>query len=338
MIRYLSACNLAAGPAGYGLAALDASGRIVWSAKAPARGHTVEGSPDGRRCVLIDRKPGVAITLCAAIDGKFLQRMAAPEGWHFGGHAVFDSNATRLYATESRDGDQVGRVAVFRLPEGERIAEFSSGGIEPHELIWAEPDRVLAVGNGGLVDRLATDGEADSCFALVDAETGSVQSTLRLDEDLISRSIRHLARTKDGEIVFGMQDQDPATDWRPLVGVVRLDGTVELLDMPRTALMKLRGYCGSVAIDRAGTIAAATSPHGGFAALWNVPERRYLGGVELRDGCGIAAAEHPGQFVFTSGSGTRLLIDATDDVTSRVLEQPANGLPLWDNHLTAMPQ
>jgi hypothetical protein len=72
--------------------------------------------------------------------------------------------------------------------------------------------------------------------------------------------------------------------------------------------------------------------------LWNVPERRYLGGVELRDGCGIAAAEKPGQFVFTSGWGTRLLIDASDGVASRVLERPASGLPLWDNHLTAVLQ
>jgi hypothetical protein len=338
VIRYFSACNLAAGPAGFGFAALDAAGRIVWSAKAAARGHTVEVSPDGRLLALIDRKPGAAITLCASADGTVLQRIAAPEGWHFGGHAVFDSGGTRLYATESRDSDQEGRIAVHRLPDGERIAAFSSGGIEPHELIWALPDRRLAIGNGGLVDRLASEGEADSSFAYVDAGSGALQSTCRLDEDWISLSIRHLARTAEGEIVFGMQDQDPATDWRPLVGVARPDGGYEMLDMPRDELMKLRGYCGSVAIDRAGIVAAATSPHGGFAALWNVPERRYLGGVELRDGCGIAAAEQPGQFVFTAGSGTRVLIDAAPVVTSRVLERPADGLPLWDNHLTAMPQ
>jgi hypothetical protein len=338
MMRYLSACNLAPGPAGYGLAALDDAGRIVWRTAAPARGHTVEVAPDGKLLAFIDRKPGAAITLHAPADGAMLQRIAAPEGWHFGGHAAFSSDGARLYATESRDDDQTGRIAVYRVPDGERIAQFSSGGIEPHELIWAAPDRLLAIGNGGLVDRLATEGEADSNLAFVDAETGTAQSMLRLDEDWISLSIRHLVRTAEGETVFAMQDQDPATDWRPLVGVVRDDGTIEMLDMPRGDLMKLRGYCGSVAIDRAGAIIAATSPHGGFAALWNVPERRYLGGVELRDGCGIAAAEAPGRFVFTSGSGTRLLIDASDGVSSRVLERPADGLPLWDNHLTAMPQ
>ena len=332
-MRYFSACNFAPGPTGYGLAALDGEGHIVWRGKTPARGHTVEVSPDGKLFAFIDRKPGAAITLHSG--GLVRHRIAAPDGWHFDGHAVFSSDGARLYATESRDGDQAGRIAVFHLDDATRIAEFSSGGIEPHELIWAVPDRLLAIGNGGLVDRLATEGEADSSLAFVDTETGAVQPTLRLDEDLISLSIRHLARTLDGEIVFVMQDQDPATDWRPLVGVVRGEGTIEMLDMPSNDLMKLRGYCGSVAIDRTGRIAAATSPHGGFAALWNVPERRYLGGVELRDGCGIAAAERPGQFIFTSGSGTRLQIDTSESVTSRVLERPTNGLPLWDNHLTA---
>lgn len=337
MIRYFSACNLARGPGGYGLAALDEGGRIVWSASTPARGHTVEVSPDGRLCALIDRKPGAAITLCAPGDGATLRKIVAPDGWHFGGHAVFDAGGTRLYATESRDADQAGRIAVFDLPEGNRIGEFSSGGIEPHELVWTVPDRVLAIGNGGLVDRLATEGEADSNLTFIDADTATLQFDLRLDEDLASLSIRHLARAADGAIVFGMQDQDPATDWRPLVGVVA-EGDTQLLEMPRTELIKLRGYCGSVAIDRFGTIAAATSPHGGVAALWNVPERRYLGSVELRDGCGIAAAQEPGQFVFTSGAGTRVLIDAAHRVSARILEQPTDGLPLWDNHLTAMPQ
>ena len=100
--------------------------------------------------------------------------------------------------------------------------------------------------------------------------------------------------------------------------------------------MRLRGYCGSAAIDRSGSIAAATSPHGGIAAFWHLPERRYLGAVELRDGCGIAAAEADGGFVFTSGTGTRALVNASPQgLRATVLEQPANHLPQWDNHLTA---
>jgi uncharacterized protein len=333
--HYFSACNFVPGPQGYGAAGLDAKGRIVWQRSMPARGHTVERSPDGTFCAIIDRKPGAAITFCRSKDGALLNRIAAPEGTHFDGHAVFNIAGTLLYATESRDDDQAGAIAVFNVADGSRVADLSTDGIEPHELIWAEPDRVLAIGNGGIRDRSAMEAEIESSLVLLDAQAGTLLAKHALEEDFVSLSIRHLARSAAGEIVFAMQDQDAATDWRPMVGVLRRDSAIAFLDLPREDLMRLRGYCGSAAIDRSGTIAAATSPHGGVAAFWHLPERRYLGSVELRDGCGIATAEARGSFVFSSGSGTRLLVSALPHgVTSTLLEQPGNHLPQWDNHLT----
>jgi len=334
--RYFSACNLTPGPQGYAAAALDAKGEIVWHTPMPARGHTVEVSPDGALCAIIDRKPGAAITLCRANDGTVSKRIAAPEGYHFDGHAVFNRTGTLLYATESRDEDQAGRIAVLDLKDGARVAEFSTHGIEPHELIWADPDRSLAIGNGGIRDRMAMEAEIESSLVLLDTENGTLLAQHVLDDDLVSLSIRHLARGTAGEIVFAMQDQDAATDWRPMVGLLDWNGTIGFLDLPPEHLMRLRGYCGSAAVDRSGTVAAATSPHGGLAVFWHLPERRYLGQVELRDGCGIAAGDGPGSFVFTSGAGTRILATASaQGVTSRVLERPADSLPQWDNHLTA---
>jgi hypothetical protein len=334
--RYFSACNVTPGPEGYAAAALDAKGRIVWQRTMPARGHTLELGPDGALCAIIDRKPGASITLCRAEDGALIHRIGAVEGCHFDGHAVFNSGGTRLYATESADEGQAGRIAVFNTADGSRIAAFSTHGIEPHELIWAEPDRTLAIGNGGIRDRKAMEAEIESSLVLLDAGDGALLAKHTLDEDLISLSIRHLARSAAGEIVFAMQDQDAATDWRPMVGLLGQDGEIAFLDLPLDDLMHLRGYCGSAAIDRSGTVAAATSPHGGVAAFWHLPDRRYLGRVELRDGCGIAAAEDAGSFVFTSGGGMRLLTTASiQGVSSRVLEQPADSLPQWDNHLTA---
>jgi hypothetical protein len=333
--RYFSACNFMPGPEGYGAAALDANGRIVWQRNMPARGHTIELSPDGALCAVIDRKPGASINFCRSEDGALLNRIAAPEGTHFDGHAVFNSAGTLLYATESADADQAGRIAVFDIATGERVATFSTQGIEPHELIWAEPDRSLAIGNGGIRDRSAMEAEIESSLVLFDAGDGALLAKHELDVDFVSLSIRHLARSAAGEIVFAMQDQDAATDWRPMVGLLSPDGALTFLDLPLDDLMRLRGYCGSAAIDRSGTIAAATSPHGGIAAFWHLPDRRYLGHVELRDGCGIAAAEEFGSFVFTSGAGTRLLATASQQsVISTVLVQPASHLPQWDNHLT----
>jgi len=334
--RYFSACNFMPGPEGYGAAGLDARVRVVWQRAMTARGHALEISPDGALCAIIERKPGAAITFCRSRDGALLNRIAAPKGRSFDGHAVFNRAGTLLYATESRDGDQAGSIAVFNVADGTRVATFPTHGIEPHELIWAEPDRSLAIGNGGIRDKLAMEAEIESSLVLLDARDGTRLAKHVLDEDQISLSIRHLARSVDGGIVFVMQDQDAATDWRPMAGLLTHSGAIEFLDLPLDDLMRLRGYCGSAAIDRSGTIAAASSPHGGLAAFWHVPDRRYLGSVELRDGCGIAAGETNGSFVFTSGSGTRIGVAASPQgVASTVLERPANHLPQWDNHLTA---
>jgi hypothetical protein len=334
--RYFSACNFMPGPEGYGAASLDAKGKIVWQRAMPARGHALELSPDGALCAIIDRKPGAAITFCRSADGALLNRIAAPTGTHFDGHAVFNRAGSLLYATESRDEDQAGSIAVFDVADGTRVATFPSYGIEPHELIWTETDRSLAVGNGGIRDKLAMEAEIESSLVLLDAQDGTLIAKHVLDEELISLSIRHLARGAESEIVFVMQDQDAATDWRPMAGLLTRNGMIEFLDLPLDALMRLRGYCGSAAIDRNGRIAAATSPHGGVGAFWYLPERRYLGCVELRDGCGIAAGETNGSFVFTSGAGLRIGVTVSrQGIVSTVLERPTNQLPQWDNHLTA---
>jgi hypothetical protein len=334
--RYFSACNFMPGPEGYGAAGLDEKGKIVWQRTIPARGHTLELSPDGSLCAVIDRKPGAAITFCRAADGALLNRIAAPKGVSFDGHAVFNRAGTLLYATESREDDQFGSIAVFDVADGTRVATFPTHGVEPHELIWVEPDRSLAIGNGGIRDRLAMEAEIESSLALLDAQDGTLIAKHELEADLISLSIRHLVRSAEGEIIFVMQDQDAATDWRPMAGLLTREGTVEFLDLPLDDLMRLRGYCGSAAIDRSGMIAAATSPHGGVAAFWHLPDRRYLGSAELRDGCGIAAGDASGSFVFTSGAGMRIGITVSlQGVASTVLERPGNHLPQWDNHLTA---
>jgi hypothetical protein len=334
--QYFSACNLAPGDRGHGAAGLDAEGGILWQMAMPARGHSIMLSDDGGLAAIVDRKPGKAITLCSPETGLLKHRFAAAAGYTFDGHAVFSRDGSTLYATESADGDQQGRIAVFSVPRAARIDEFPSHGIEPHELIWLEPDRLLAIGNGGIRDKSAMEAEIDSSLVILDVTTGAAQARAVLDADFISLSIRHLALTAAGDVLFAMQDQDAATEWRPMAGLLTKAGAIEFLDMPMEALMRLRGYCGSAAVDSSGAFAAVTSPHGGVAAFWHLPNRRYLGLVDLRDGCGIAAAPEPGGFVFTAGSGTRMLATASANaVTSRVLQKASGPFPQWDNHLTA---
>jgi hypothetical protein len=333
---YFGAMQIAtAGPA-FGSAALDADGRLVWSLELHARGHVATLSADAAICALVDRKPGATITLCDPRNGALRSRIAAPPGCSFDGHAVIDAEGALLYATASRDGDQQGRICVYRLADGAAVAEFPTHGIDPHELIWVGANR-LAVANGGIKDRRLAEAEIESSLAILDAKTGALQSLLRLEPALNSLSIRHLAAGAGGEILFAMQDQDAATARRPMVGLLDAAGALEFLAPPADILARLRGYCGSVAVDDSQEIAGVTSPHGGVAVFWSIADRRCLGIAELRDGCGIAAAPGRGRFLFTAGTGACLLVEASGDgVLSRALASPGANALRWDNHLTAL--
>ncbi len=314
------------------------------TAKSSARGHTVEVSPDGRLCAL-DRPQARRRDHTLRLSRRRRSSSGSPhrEGLAFRRPCRFrqrrNPGSTPPRAVTATRPGRIAPFTASRTRPGS--GAFSSGGIEPHELIWGRARSRAGYrqwrSRRSLGDRWRS---PISSLAFVDAESGALQSALRLDEDLISLSIRHLARTRGGEIVFGMQDQDRRQTGVHWSGVARLDGTIALLDMPSHALMKLRGYCGqrrhrSGGRHRRGHLAPGRiRPHSGMC-----PSVTISAGVELRDRLRASPLRNrPEQFVFTSGSGTRVLIDAADGVTSRVLEQPADGLPLWDNHLTAMPQ
>ncbi|MFO1059581.1 MAG: DUF1513 domain-containing protein [Dongiaceae bacterium] len=174
---------------------------------------------------------------------------------------------------------------------------------------------------------------------MISPSTGALVHAARLP-GLPSLSLRHLAATPSGEVLVGIQDQDPGGDLRPLAALLARDGALAPLATPEPALERMRGYVGSVAVDGSGAIGIATAPHGGVAALWHLPERRYLGLVELADGCGVAAMPQPGCFMLTSGGGERVLVRVergSGALTTATLAQPADRLPRWDNHLAARP-
>ncbi len=332
---FLSACNLDASPASYGAAALDATGRVLWQWSLQARGHEVALHSRAGLCAVVDRKPGAAITLCDLRDGRILRILPAALGRHFDGHAVFSADGATLYATEGGNDDEAGTVGIYRLADGRRLGGFASGGIEPHQLIWAADRRSLVVANGGIRDR-AADAEIISGIAAIDAASGRLTAICRPGPGFETLSSRHIAMTRGGEVLIGMQDQDRAGDLRPIVAVMGRSGTFAFVRTPPAILERMQGYIGSVTVDSGGGVAAATAPHGGLAGFWRLEDRSFLGAVDLADGCGVAVTGRHGEFMLTSGRGDRLRLafDRDGRMTRGLLAHPGDGLPRWDNHLT----
>lgn len=331
--RYLAAGGVTGG---YAALALDGGGVPLWRCDLTARAHDIAVRRESGLCAVIDRKPGEMARICDLATGIVKSALLPLSGCTFDGHAVFSTDGTALFTTQSAIAGQFGQIVVYDLASGRVSRHFPSHGIEPHELIWLQPDQLLAIGNGGIVDRRSAD-PIDSSLVLINAADGSLCRQWILDDELETLSIRHLASLTGDRVAFAAQDQDAATDVRPLLGIADLAGGLNFLTLPAAIHRRLDGYIGGVAVDSDGDFVVATAPRGGLALFWSASDRRHLGAVEMSDVCGVAATGEAGTFHLTSGHGgqRRVRIDiASGGISEFQLNSPPVARVQWDNHLT----
>lgn len=342
--RYLGVRRLGNGrsdPFRFVACAADAKGRILREVDLPARGHGFALSPDGKTAVAMARRPG---TFAAAftIDGDGPARVFhSPVGRHFQGHAVFEPTGRHLFATENDFDNARGCIGVYDAADGfKRVAELPSHGVGCHELVLMPDGQTAAVANGGILTHPDSGraklnlGTMRPNLAYVDLQSGKLQDTIEYPDDRRHKlSIRHLAVFDDGRVVFACQDQGPAFDGLQLVGLHRPgSGRIVDLEAPEATTLGLNGYCGSVAVDRGGKLAAVSAPRGNRVLFWDTLTGDLAGTVAITDGCGLAPRPAKESFVLTSGLGAFLV--GGPGLSSR--RAPEDGAP-WDNHLLAVP-
>lgn len=319
--------------------AFDGEGRAAIDLPLPARGHGIAVSPDRRSAIVMGRRPGTFALAVDVSSGRVLARFAPPEGRHFCGHAVFSADGRRLFATETDWEGERGLIGVYDAAAGfARLAEWDSGGLDPHDVRLLPGGERIIVANGGILTHPDAPGaklnldEMDSSLSLIDLGTGAIERQWRLDPALFQLSIRHLVVGRDGAVAFVMQYEGPASDAVPLAGLLAPGGSLRLLDMPRERLSDLRQYCGSAAADSAGEIFGMTSPRGGQAAFFRFADGAWLGSRPLSDVCPIAAdPAAPGRFYVAGGHGG--IEEVTPERSERSLSTPLAKSALWDNHM-----
>ncbi|MCB4771774.1 DUF1513 domain-containing protein [Ancylobacter sp. Lp-2] len=293
--------------------------------------HWVEPSPDGRTAVAVARRPGTTAVLFDRREGRVLASFEPGEGRVFSGHGRFVEGGRRFYAVEIERESGQGVVSLREVADGfSVVAEWASSGIGPHDMLPALGGLVVA--NGGIEPHTpeALGAEvADASVAILDPASGQIRAVGALDGDLLSLSLRHLARSDDGLVVVAAQDLLNDSIARPLVYAVEADGRLRAFDAPDEAWRGFRTYIGSVAVDRSGRYVAAASPRGNRVAVWT-REGRFLGGVPLVDGCGLAPTQEGGRFLATSGLGDVVLIGVDDEGVGVIARR--SGGPRFDNH------
>ena len=317
----------------------DRTGAEAFALPLPGRGHAVALHPRKVEAVVFARRPG---TFAMAIDlasGEVRARIGSVTDRHFYGHGLFLADGAVLLATENDYAAGQGVIGLYDARDNyRRIGEYRSHGIGPHDIRLLGDGTTLVVANGGILTHpdapraklnLATMAPS---LVYLDARTGELLAEARLPRELHQLSIRHLAIGRNGEVAIAMQYEGPSGDLVPLVGVHHGAGDVVLLEGPAEAMRRMRGYCGSAAVDFSGTVLGVSAPRGGLAVFWHLASGRFLSTSEIVDGCGIAPGSAPARFVVTSGLGGAFLVDARTG-EKRGTAPRLNPGNHWDNHL-----
>ena len=300
-----------------------------------ARAHGFAVHPARPWVVVFGRRPGWSALVADLGRGAVLHGFAPPEGRHFNGHGLFSADGRLLYASETRFEDGAGLIGVYDAVAGfARVAEFPTGGRDPHDLRLSPDGAALVVANGGILThpdapRANLDPEGmDPSLVHLDPRSGRVLAAARFAPELRRLSIRHLAPVPGGTALAMQYEGDAAADM-PLLALQQGAGPLRPLDLPEPLRAACRNYIGSLATCAAGRVVAATSPRGGVALFWDLEAQRPLGQLRIADVCGVAPSGRPGGFILAGGQGDLLEADARD-LSTRPIAGPRGA---WDNHL-----
>lgn len=327
---FASACMKVDGR--YAAAVFTEHGEILHVEDCPARAHDVVVCPTSGRLAAFARRPGTfAIVFDRQGRNPPLTITSAP-GRHFFGHGVFSPDGRLLYATENDFDAARGVIGIYDASDRfQRLGEFDTHGVGPHEILLAADGRTLVVANGGIEThpdfgraKLNLDSMRPS-IVFLDRETGARIDQYASEPRWHQLSTRHISFDGNGDLWFGCQYQGPANDEPPLIGRIRRGVGVTLFDLPDPVQHTMRNYIGSVAANRDGDHIAFSSPHGNIIVVTDTAGKM-MTSFPLTDGCGLAPLGR--SFLATSGEGRIVALgDERQAVTTDVH---------WDDHIAQL--
>ncbi len=317
---------------GFAVALLSKSGDILRRESLPDRAHGAAVSPDGGTAVIIARRPGRYMAVMDLTGKEPFKILPSRPDRLFYGHGFFAAEGKLFYATENDFENEDGVIGIYDPARGfERVGEYSSGGVGPHEAILMRDGKTIVVANGGIITHPDYPREElnlptmDSTLAYIDIGSGAVSALQRLPKELYQMSFRHLAEDGNGAVWIGGQYHGSPLDIVPMVFVSFPGEEVSAVPAPEGVFRNMRHYVGSVAVDvRRGRV-ATTCPRGGVWQVWDAAARRLLSEHNAADVCGVAAGEKG--FVAVDGLGG--VRQGGDPLVKH------SGVA-WDNHLLAV--
>lgn len=281
----------------YAIATVSERGEIIDQTALPARAHGMAFSHMTGKTVAFARRPG---TYAMIIDPRGKSQpivITAVDGRHFYGHGAFSPDGRILYASENDFDANRGMIGLYDATNRfERIGEFETYGVGPHDMTVSDDGRMLIVANGGIEThpdfgrtKLNLDSMQPS-LTLIDAATGALIEKHALPSQWAQLSTRHVDIDDNGRIWFACQYEGHRNDLPPLVGSFAKGEELRFVDLPEVTTRRLGNYVGAIAVNRAEGLVGVTSPKGGASVTIDAKTGRVLREDLVPDAAGIAAA------------------------------------------------
>ncbi len=313
---------------GFGVVGIDADRQMVWQTTMPERVHDIVVQPAAkssethnrtarREVVVMGRRPSERFWVLDTATGQVQYAIKAATDRHFYGHACYSLDGTQLYVTENDTVTLHGKIGIYDVSNGyQKIAEFDSHGIGPHELIMHPDSETLVIANGGIKTEQASREELN-----LDSMRPSLVYLNRHDGTLLEKivpehsqmSIRHLAMHNDGTVMIGIQFQGEKHINVPLVLThQRGDAELKPLIMPNDQWQRFHQYIASVVVDSQHNLLCVTTPIGGCAAIYDLTTRKLINDVRLLDCAGASVLANTPKSLSHQVNDTE--ISANDDI------------------------
>jgi len=292
----------------------------------PPRAHGLLAEADGS-LLAVARRPGDWLVRWDRSGQALAWRWIEPRR-AFTGHVIRDGS--RVFTTETDLDTGAGLVGVRHAASLEKLDEWPTQGIDPHELLWdaRRPGRLM-VANGGVPTQPETGRlkkhleRMDSSIVCLDAASGAVEQVWRLADPRLS--LRHLAWRSQGEdAVLGIalqaeHDDQAARQGAPILALLAGNS------LAAVAGPDLKGYGGSIAAHADGF--AVSCPRAQGLALYG-PRGEWQRFLALPEACPLDVA------------GPALMAGGRDGILERgaihSLQQAGLDSIRLDNHWTCI--
>lgn len=225
---------------------------------------------------------------CCEVDlakGEVTQAITTEKDRQFYGHGVFSHDGMVMYCTEVVLSEKKRGVIMIRDSSSYSILdEFPSHGTSPHDCVLIDGGRTLMITNGG--DKFDINNSPPS-LTFVDVKSQKLLEKLEFETPRINAG--HVAITAKREIavVSAMRDGLPVDSTGAVSFRSGSDAMCTMME-PAEVTARMKGETLSVAIHEESGTVGVTNPDGNLVTFWNMRERKFIRGHDLKMARGIA--------------------------------------------------